>query len=87
MPNCPPQITLRFSGEVLAPPSSTSTSATASSSDSSGNPMLVIANYVFDSLTVDAFRVSEGVLEQACLSIVSSAQEDKERERDRAAAA
>ena len=49
--------------------------------------MLVIANYVFDSLTVDAFRVSEGVLEQACLSIVSSAQEDKERERDRAAAA
>lgn len=66
-------MTLRSSGEVLRVPMDDDDVAR----DCATPPMLVIANYVFDSLTVDAFRVSSGVIEQARVGIASIAAEDK----------
>lgn len=33
------------------------------------NPVVVLANYVFDSLATDAFRIENGELQQACVSL------------------
>ncbi len=37
--------------------------------DGSGNPVFFIANYVFDSISADCFRVSKGTLEEALVSV------------------
>ena len=56
------ELKLEVSGEVLS--ASTVT-----------NPMVVVCNYVFDTLTTDAFRVSDGKLQQAQLQLSSSREE------------
>ncbi len=58
------QLVLRRSGTVLAP-------------GTVGNPLTVVANYFFDSLTQDAFTLSDGVLHE-CLVSVSSPQPEPE---------
>lgn len=52
-------ITLRTSGDVL---------------DGSGNPVFFVANYLFDTLTMDAFRCAEGQLEEGIPEIEYSDQ-------------
>lgn len=53
-------IKLEISGTVISPSSPLS------------HPPLIIANYAFDSLRTDAFRVSHGVLEQCRVTLTSS---------------
>lgn len=85
------EIRCLIGGEVLAP-----------GAPACGNPMLAIANYALDSLTVDAFRITvppppsgpaggkagtgAPVLEQACVSVTSTAQEDRTPRGDAEAA-
>ena len=72
-------LTCLIGGEVLAP-----------GAPQCANPLLAIANYTFDSLTTDAFRIAPppaeqqppggaggAVLEQACVALTSLAPEDR----------
>lgn len=42
----------------------------------SGNPIVAITNYVFDTLTTDAFRVADGEVQQAMVSVSSPEEAD-----------
>lgn len=54
------QLTLRHSGEVLKPGSCV-------------NPVITVANYVFDTVVQDLFRVRSGVLEAGRISLLTTA--------------
>lgn len=49
-----------------------------------GNPLIVIGNYIFDTLVTDAFRVSNGQLYQCYLSLDAQTKEGEELPQDAA---
>lgn len=67
---------LRRSGAVIATPGhhaaeSTTAAGPASAAQQLRNPLVAVANYIFDTLPQDAFRTVDGQLQQGYASIVS----------------